>query len=405
MEKENCDINWALDNAALNDHINMIKFLFDNGARNEKALVTSIYLDRYDIAKFLLENDIAITDYDVMPENALLHGNVDMIKLLIEYGFNIRANDDHIFIKSATYGHYEIVKLLLEYGVNVHANNDEAIKNSAGNGYHYIVRLLIEYGANLYADNEQALKASVARGHYETVKILLENGANIHVAYGHYETVRISLDNGDNIHKEEEEEPLRLAVQYGHFNVVKLLLENGANINGDAIIFAIYSGIPDIVKLFLDNGINMTFYLHDAIMYGHTEIVELFIKYGADIRANNDEAFKLSVKYDHGDIATLLLSHGADIHAGNDEALRYITKNGHDIIKQYMLEKRSEYLYKIRDKKYYHKMIKLLLTYYPDFTMFDCDPIEMMDDDIELKKIFDDKSINYIYHSNHDCQS
>jgi ankyrin repeat protein len=55
-------------------------------------------------------------------------------------------------------GHVEVVKLLLEQGANVHAEDDYALHLASHNGHVEVVKLLLEQGANVHAIDEYALR-------------------------------------------------------------------------------------------------------------------------------------------------------------------------------------------------------------------------------------------------------
>jgi ankyrin repeat protein len=89
----------------------------------------------------------------------------------VTYLLNFLSNFEHI----------EIVKLIIEVGIDIHANNDKLFIRSCSNGFLEISKLLLEHGANVHADNDDAFRLACTNGHLEVVKLLLQNGANMHV--------------------------------------------------------------------------------------------------------------------------------------------------------------------------------------------------------------------------------
>jgi ankyrin repeat protein len=77
-------------------------------------------------------------------------------------------------------GHIEVVKLLLEKGANIHADDDFSLRIASQQGHLEVVKLLIENGANVNAQDDYSLRWASQNGHIEVVKLLLENGADIH---------------------------------------------------------------------------------------------------------------------------------------------------------------------------------------------------------------------------------
>ena len=53
--------------------------------------------------------------------------------------------------------------------------------------------------------------------------------------------------------------------------------------------------------------------------------MELLLKHGANVHAENDYALRQTSKYGYKNIVEILLKYGANVHANDDEALR----NGH----------------------------------------------------------------------------
>ena len=64
------------------------------------------------------------------------------------------------------------------------------------------------------------------------------------------------------------------------------------------------------------------FVLLYACKYGEKELVEILIKKGVDVNADNDAALIEASSNSHVEVVEVLLKHGADVHAGNDKALR-----------------------------------------------------------------------------------
>jgi len=92
-----------------------------------------------------------------------------------------------------------------------------------------------------------------------------------------------------------EDSPLLLAISFRQTQSVGILLENGAN--------------PNRVRGFGDT------YLHEAVMKGDTDVVELLLKHGADVEVKDEDGrnplnYARDVK-----MAALLLEHGANINA------------------------------------------------------------------------------------------
>jgi len=166
-------------------------------------------------------------------------GRLDLVTVALYLGSPIdRMYDQHYALGSASYyGHLEVVKLLIDYGANIKIDNNRAVRYASMMGHYDVVKLLIENDADIYAKDNAAVKYASQNGHYETVKLLIDSGADIHaennyaVRYasenGHYETVKLLIDSGADIH-EDDNAPVILASKRDHFDVVKLLISHGA---------------------------------------------------------------------------------------------------------------------------------------------------------------------------------
>ena len=148
--------------------------------------------------------------------------------LLVKYCFDIRW--------ASANGHLEIVKLLIDNGADVTADDNYAIRRASDNGHLEVVKLLIANGADVTADNNQAIRDASNNGHLEVVKLLIDNGADV---------------NANN------NEAIRWASDNGHLEIVKLLIDAGADVTADnnyAISRASDSGHTEIVELLKKHG-------------------------------------------------------------------------------------------------------------------------------------------------------
>lgn len=79
----------------------------------------------------------------------------------------------------------EIVKLLLEAGADINAEDGAALEKASYFGLIEIVKLLLDAGADVYAGDHCALHSAEWEGHGEIVKLLLEKG-NIYIFCKNY---------------------------------------------------------------------------------------------------------------------------------------------------------------------------------------------------------------------------
>lgn len=157
-----------------------------------------------------IENNVNLNDFFVLPLTiACRYGHVEMVKLLLDNGADVKLKNNEALIAACRYGHIEIVKLLIDKKADPKTEN--AFFSACRNGHFDIVKLLLKHGAPLNARNGYALTTASWNGHLEIVKFLLDQGVYIN------------------------EELISAVKDYGHTDIVNLLREY---INNKKVNFA-----------------------------------------------------------------------------------------------------------------------------------------------------------------------
>lgn len=312
---------------------------------------------------------------------AVQNGNLEMTKLLLKNGANVKTSPDHgksALSYAAIGGHLEILKLLLDHGADVNFSSEQdapTLIYAAAGGNLKLVKLLLSHGADInilykavgtavigaaapanqdfgllflthlrearssFKSTETALTQAIKYGHKDIVKLLLARGADMNAGTD-LMTVPEQGDQGmSQLYLYPKGNPsatpaLTQAAKYGHMDIVKLLLEHDVDINisskstETALIHAIGNQHPGIVKLLLAHGVdaNMSSQLNETILVqaveaGNQEIVELLLTYGAHVNlAGGDKQWNSSP------LATA-------IHRGRLEILQLLIDNGVDVNK------------------------------------------------------------------------
>lgn len=117
-------------------------------------------------------------------DNAIIHGHINIVRELIQYGVNIQAQTNTItrppLYLAVSYGKFEIVKELVRHGVDVNSkfhHEHTALSEAARDGYSQIVDFLIQNGANInHADAQgfTALHLAIKFNRINCVKLLLD---------------------------------------------------------------------------------------------------------------------------------------------------------------------------------------------------------------------------------------
>ena len=193
--------------------------------------------------------------------DAIMKGDLDRVKNLIEEGADVNAKDEigraplH-FVKNKA-----VAELLIAKGADVNARTKDGstlLHTMAWNGNKEIAELLLENGADVNAKHKKGhtpLHFAVRTGKKEVVKLLLTNGALV------------------NAKDEWGYTPLYWANKKGYQNIAELLLANGANKN------LLYQKQDSIANP----------HMADAIMSRDADKVKELIKKGADVSAKDSQ--------------------------------------------------------------------------------------------------------------------
>ncbi|KAF9376849.1 hypothetical protein CPB97_010573, partial [Podila verticillata] len=204
-------LNKAFEAAYLQSHHSTIKILLDyaeqRGAQMESepaAFHKATAASRR--AKHVLAGGLSVQkDEDRALRYAVRGNDVEMVRLLLDYGANVHAFQENSITVASQMGHVEILRLLIQAGADV---TGTPLRYAAENGHSEVVKVLCESGADTMAGGCGSLRTAASYGHEEIIATLLDYGANV------------------NVH---EGAPLQLACQHGHEGAVRVLLKYGAN--------------------------------------------------------------------------------------------------------------------------------------------------------------------------------
>lgn len=145
-------------------HLEIVK-MFDKYCDDfDKIMGLMQCYDHYDVLKYLIETN-HMENYDIIMRVASAHGNMDIVKLMIEYG----ANDwNECLYRACETGNLELAKLMIEHGAT---DFNGALVRSKGLE---IIKMLVELGAT---ELDSCLIRQCRYGDPETVRYLIQKGA------------------------------------------------------------------------------------------------------------------------------------------------------------------------------------------------------------------------------------
>ena len=170
---------------------------------------------------------------------------------------------------------------------------------------------------------------------------------SIHIAalQGHIDFVKLLVDMGSSVDYQntKHDTPILWATRGNHINLVRWLIEKGANVNGmndkgsTALYWAVRYGFVELTHILLEQGradVNMKRKLGLvcpiilASAFGNTEILELLIRYGANVNTQirrGETALHHAAAWGNEDAIDILLSHTKDIDFADEKGDTAIT--------------------------------------------------------------------------------
>ncbi|KAF2882262.1 hypothetical protein ILUMI_23906 [Ignelater luminosus] len=378
-------LHWAV----IKGEVNMITMLLDNNIEVDAvdnngmsalhyAVVANIN-NRNEIVFILLKNDANITIQDNYKKTVLhyaLHYNeIDILKLLIEFGLNISVETEYpntdsllnvlssqdsdggtVLHWAADKGFVDLATLFLSYGANTEIQDEDgktAMHWAAEKGHTDLVILLLSHKAYIDAMDKLGrtpLYLAVHNGNIDTAELLLNHGASLHttdrvtgrtpllqaIVQNNITLINLLLNYKAVLAQKDNEDAnaLHLAAFTGNTEIAKLLLSMGVQLENKhssgvtALMTAALNGQISIVRLLLSNGANIEARdnegltsLHYASFNGHLETVELLLSHGANLEAKdecNRTPLICAALNGNAEIIQLLLLKGANVEATDD---------------------------------------------------------------------------------------
>ncbi len=221
-------------------------------------------------------------------------GNLSIIKLLVDYGANVRIDNDSAVEHACSDGHLDVVIYLVNAGASI--ENDNCLVKASVNGHLHVVKFLLATATYMKHSINWALMCTAEKGHFDVVEYFIKSKLCDH------DSVMLAMD---------------YAARQGKTHVVKFIIEHEQIINPDS---------------------DRTYGILWACKKGYFDIVELMCKSGINFRINNDDCLKFASESGHLSIVKYLVGLGADVRADNDYCIREAAKNGHTHVVDFLIE-------------------------------------------------------------------
>ncbi|KAK1941209.1 Ankyrin-2 [Phytophthora citrophthora] len=368
----------ALLYAATNNHTSIVKFLINHGAsltarnyQNLQALHLAAAQGFLNTVKVLVEAGADIGSVGMSNMTPFLftikHGHFPVVKFLIEW-LKSRNEDEkvHELLEVRVYGDWTPLNLAADAGnldrVIFFTEHDAVlnIKNEHGfsplhsavvKDHRDVVKHLISIGADIDTRSTigvTPLGTAAKHGLTKMAALLLDAGADIHtvnhngctplltaVTHGHKEVVELLLNRGANLEDRTIEgfTSLIIAAERGDMALIQLFVSRGASINSEtydgatALSIASKQGHIETCRILVDlfglrgelhflnaPDIHGRTALHNAVLEGSMELVELLVQYGAAVNTvdyQDATPMNLAIMECNVDIIQYLTAHGA----------------------------------------------------------------------------------------------
>ncbi|XP_053929269.1 CARD- and ANK-domain containing inflammasome adapter protein [Cuculus canorus] len=294
----------------------------------ESALFRAVQKNLHGIVAALIDRGTDINAYNEIQYTPLLlaceTSKAESAQVLIEkgadFGIKTPASDTalHLAVQA---GAASIANLLLRKGMEINLMNqanETPLHVAAFHNKGALVGLLINAGAKTNAVTKEfltPLHIASQRGNTDAAQQLLHHKANVNVKDKQSKSpLHFAAEKGDkamvemllnanadpNAQDKEKKTPMHAAAVRGHLSVVKVLLAKKGRFGAKdmdgctPMHYAAIKGDTEIVKILLASGNNKNIddrnvwrktALHLAAEYGHSDLINLLLSYGAAVNA------------------------------------------------------------------------------------------------------------------------
>jgi ankyrin repeat protein len=160
------DISLIL--AAKEGYLETVVFLLENGAdlhtQSDRPLLEAVLNNHTEIADYLLEKgaNIKFKTIEKVIDNHIPGQPLDSLELLLKY-INVEVQQNYFIGIATRNNQIPIVELLLEYGADIRDNEDFPLFYAVQEGFERMTIFLIENGASIHSRNNSILSFAVQK--------------------------------------------------------------------------------------------------------------------------------------------------------------------------------------------------------------------------------------------------
>lgn len=168
---------WSLLCAAQGGHLDIVKYLDDNGAdlsvRDYRPMFYAAMNGHLDVVRYLYEKTkTTVGDQLVPAEEACKFGHTEVVKFLIENGTTIEEYGRELASIASQKGNLELVKYLIEKDTEHEISDNNFILPAIQYGHLDIVKYVIESGSTYHQRNHNSMEYAIKYNQPDIVKYL-----------------------------------------------------------------------------------------------------------------------------------------------------------------------------------------------------------------------------------------
>lgn len=315
----------------------LIQFLLDNGA-DKNAL---LYTDNLDVLKMAIENGLDIRPH--LNDLLLFHihpGRTALLKFLLQNGASVKANNDEILVRVAQFSRNlylfgiearEFLNALLDAGLDIYIEGGEFVKMAIKtNNWRLLEAIIPRITSERYGFITELLLKECDKKMYHYIEHLLKHGMGVHI---NNDAISKSIFESDHMFdlvianylieggfdiEAEGVTYLRNSLKWKNPKVCDFLLQNGVN------IFSLSKELVERNENAVVRGVDGRLY-PESYAYWHPEdakgILKVLIKHANTLTKVN-HIWPIVSYFCIPELTEELLKRGADVHTDGEYALR-----------------------------------------------------------------------------------